>query len=150
MKVEGIDHIHIAVKDLKKAAKLFSDIMGSEWVGPIKPAEDFITAFDNLGFELMQQTSPEGFIAKFIQRRGEGLFSVGLKVPNLDEAVADLEAKGIKVLWKGVVNESLKVAMTNPKDTFGVMLELLEYKERKPVALANLNIDKVMNIPSVS
>lgn len=150
MKVERIDHIHIAVKDLRKAANLFSDILGTKWVGPIEPAEGFITAFDTLGLELMQQTSPEGFITDFIQRRGEGLFSIGLKVPNLDEAVADLEARGIRVLWKGVVNESYKVAMTHPKDTYGVMFELVEYEERTPATLANLNIDKVMNIPSLT
>ena len=73
-----------------------------------------------------------------------------MKVTNLDEAVAELETRGIRVMWKGVVNESLKVAMTHPKDTFGVMLELLEYEERKPIALANLNIDSVMDIPSVT
>ena len=149
MKVERIDHIHIAVKDLRKAAKFFADIMGTKWVGPIEPAEDMITAFDSLGFELLQQTRPEGWIADFIQKRGEGLFSIGLKVSNLDEAVAELEAKGVRIGWKGAVNESLKVAMTHPKDTYGVMLELLEYEERAPISLANLNIDKVMNIPSL-
>ena len=150
MKVERIDHIHIAVKDLRKAAKFFADIMGTKWVGPIEPGEgDIITAFDSLGFELLQQTSPKGWIADFIQKRGEGLFSVGLKVPNLDEAVAELEAKGVRIGWKGAANESLKVAMTHPKDTYGVMFELLEYEERAPISLANLNIDKVMNIPSL-
>ena len=149
MEVERIDHIHIAVKDLREAAKKFSDIMACQWVGPIEPGGDMITAFDSLGFELFQPTSPDTSLARFIAQRGEGLYSVALKVPNLDEAVADLEAKGIRILWKGVVNESLKVAMTHPKDTYGVMFELVEYEERTPVTLANLNINKVMNIPSL-
>jgi methylmalonyl-CoA/ethylmalonyl-CoA epimerase len=150
MKVERIDHIHIAVKDLKKAVQLFSSIMETKWTGPIEPGPDIITAFDSLGLELLQQTTSKGFVANFIERRGEGLFSIGLKVSNLDEAVADLEEKGVRVPWKGVVNESLKVAMTHPKDTYGVQFELLEYEERTPITLANLNIDKVMDIPSLT
>jgi len=133
MKVERIDHIHIAVKDLKKAVKLFSSIMETKWTGPIEPGPDIITAFDSLGLELLQQTTSKGFVADFIERRGEGLFSVGLKVSNLDEAVAHLEEKGVRVPWKGVVNESLKVAMTHPKDTYGVHLSYWNMKNALPL-----------------
>lgn len=84
MEVERIDHIHVAVKDLKKAAKSFSNIMGTKWVGPIEFEDgDFKTAFDSLGFELLQPTSSDNFLAHFIEEKGEGIYSIGLKVPNL-------------------------------------------------------------------
>ena len=152
MKIEKIDHIHVAVKDLKEAAKSFGDIMGTRWVGPIElPDGNMRTAFDTLGFELVQPTSPDSPLAKFIEKRGEGVYSIGLKVPNLDEAIADLEARGIRVPWRGsgkdFNNESLRgVALTNPKDTHGVMFELLEYDEWTPISLANL--DRLADIPS--
>jgi len=153
MKIEKIDHIHIAVEDLKKAAKSFSDIMGTKWVGPIESSAmpGMKTTFDTLGFELVQPTSPDSPLAKFIQKRGEGVYSIGLKVSNLDETIADLEARGVRVVWRGsgkdFNNESIRgVALTNPKDTHGVMFELLEYDEWTPISLANL--DRLADIPS--
>jgi len=153
MKVERIDHIHIVVKDLREAAKFFGEIMGTKWVGPIESPgmPGMKTTFDTLGFELMQPTSPDTPLAKFIQKRGEGIYSIGLKVSNLDEAIADLKDRGVRVAWRGsgkdFQNESLRgVALTNPKDTHGVMFELLEYDERTPASIANL--DRLTNMPS--
>ena len=73
----------------------------------------------------------------------EGLFSIGLKVPDLDEAVAELEAKGIKCAWKGEV-PCLKAAQLKI-DAYNVWIELLEYDDVPPVALANLG--KTSEIP---
>ena len=143
MKVEKIDHIHVVVKDLEAAAKFFSDLLGTQFFGPRESVGlgDKI-AFDNLGFELMQPTGP-GKVAKLLEEHGEGVVHIGLKVSNLDEAVAELRAKGIPVecwrdykdpAWKDVVNKG-SITISHEK-TYGVMFELVEYQDVHPTALA--------------
>jgi len=148
MKVERIDHIHIYVKDLKDVAKFFSEIMGSKWIGPMEiPEANAIVAFDNLGIELQQATSPDTPVARFVESRGNALASIGIKVPNIDEAIAELEAKGIRITWRGG-SEYLKAALTHPKDTKGIMLELLEFDHVTAAAVGNAIPNVLKNLPS--
>ena len=144
MKIEKIDHIHILVKDLEKAMKFFSNLMGTEFVGPIVLSDHRI-AFDNVGLELVAPSSPK--TPEHMEKMGarEGLFSIGLKVPDLDEAIAELEAKGIKYSWKGQL-PCLKAAQIK-LDDYGVCIELVEYDNVPPVALACLN--KTREVPFV-
>ena len=143
MKVERIDHIHIAVKDLEAAAKFFSDTIGSRWFGPKQGRPGFQIAFDNLGLELQQPTTPDNPVAKHLEEHGQGVTWIGLKVPNLDEAVAELKAKGIRVeYWIDYtgLKVDLKAARTvDPEETYGVMFELVEYEDVPPAALGNWN-----------
>ena len=143
MKIEKIDHVHLLVKDLEKAMKFFSDLMGTQFVGPI-PYSDHRIAFDSAGrLELKSPLTAktpkhmEGMDVK------EGLFSIALKVPDLDEAVAELEAKGIKCFHKGE-GPCLKGAQLKI-DAYNVWIELLEYDDVPAVALANLG--KTSEIP---
>jgi len=156
MKVERIDHIHIFVSDLKQAAERFSEVLGStKWVGPIDLGTTR-TAFDNLGFELVEVSpSSNSLINRFVPPKGEGFWSIGLRVPNLEDAIADLEAKGVrciefqpgvKIIGGSGDFASLRAAMTEPDDMYGVMFELVKYDERTPTSLANLN--RLADIPS--
>jgi len=154
MKVDKICHIHFWVKDAREAAKRFSEVLGSKWVGPIlwDPLK-LRVVFDHYGIELFEPVAPnEPPQARFIPPNGEGFACLGLKVPDIEEAVADLKSKGIRfvemVPGETILqaNESLRAAWTEPEDFFNVMLELLEYEERQPIALANLN--RLVNIPS--
>jgi methylmalonyl-CoA/ethylmalonyl-CoA epimerase len=139
MKIEKIDHIMIVVKDLMAAAKFFSNIMGTQWIGPRDTGLGFIVAFDNLGFELMQPTTPDNPVAKHLEDHGEGVAYIGLKVPNIEEAIAELEAKGIKTKgWREVFKGDVKVVRTlESEKTFGVQIELVEYKNVPTIAFAN-------------
>ena len=157
MKIERLDHVHLYVDNLREVAAFLSDLLGTRWVGPIEfPEHGVMTAFNSLGIEMLQSTtSPDdtakplgAYIARVVESRGNMIVSLGLKVPDLDEAVAELEAKGIRVI-PGGGNESIKAASTDRRDTKGIMLELVEYKDYAPVALANLNIDKLIDIPSI-
>ena len=151
MKVERMDHMHIVVKDIEAAGRFFADIMGSHVFGPRDTGLGFKVAFDNLGIEFMAPTAPGNPIADRIDGYGEGLAWIGLKVPDLDEAVAELREKGIKVAywrdysdpnWKGDV----RAARTeDPTQTYGVALELAEYRDVQPVAAANWQ--KIGEIP---
>ena len=145
MKVEKVAHFHIVVKNIEAAAQLFSDLLGVKFVGPIQGVTPVKCAFDDrLGLELQQPTSSEGYVAGFLEEYGEGAVTMGLKVADIDEAIAELEAKGIGVLVKGG-NDQIRFAVTDPKDTFGVALELLEYQgvQDAPCAL----LGKVAELP---
>jgi len=129
MKVERIDHIHIFVKDLEKSKGVFSRILGTKFCEPMVSEEwGLKSVLDPLGVELMASTSPEGFIAKTIERRGEGLAAISLKVPDIEEAIAELTAMGLRLVSRFEVGQ-LKEAHFHPKDAFGVMIELCEYRE---------------------
>ena len=144
MKVERIDHIHVYVKNLETAVKSFSDLLGSRFVGPTQHPVCRV-AFDNLGFELVEPT-PEHPMAKALEERGEGAHCIGVKVPNIDEAVAELEAKGIKILFRGIRGRiDVEVAHTDPKALHGVCIELVQYQDTQGALWANLN--KVRDLP---
>ncbi len=131
MKADGLDHIHIAVKDLKRAVALFSKLMDAKPSGVFESTEgNFRFQFVKLGpvvAQMMEPTSPDSLIAQFIERRGEGLHSMSFKVINLDKAVADLQAAGFQLLGRSDTGY-IKQAHFNPKDTFGITVELCEYK----------------------
>jgi len=120
--------------------------LGTQFAGPINFSDHSI-AFDNTGLELLAPVATE--IPKHMKENmeqipvREGLFSIGLKVPDLDEAIAELEAKGIKYAWKGQI-PGLKAAQLK-LDDYGVWIELVEYDNVPPVALACL--DKTREVP---
>jgi len=143
MKVERLDHIHVVVKDLEKAAKFFSELLDTRFAGPkeSKGLGDKI-AFDRLGFELMQPTGP-GTVADLLDKYGEGVTHIGLKVSNLDEAVAEFRARGINTeCWRDYKDPAHKdtvnkgATTSSPEKTFGVNFEIVEYEDIHPTALA--------------
>ena len=126
MKVEKIDHVHIAVRDLEAATKFFSETLGVPFsaIREYKAADVRITMSPQ-GIELIQPLSPDGAVARFIEKRGEGLHAITLKVPNLEEAIAELQSKGLKLVGR-VESDTMKEAQFHPKDAYGVMIELIE------------------------
>ncbi|MCD6453496.1 MAG: VOC family protein [Dehalococcoidales bacterium] len=154
MKVDRLCHVHFWVNDLRKACSRYSEILEDKWVGPIDwdPLK-LVVAFDNIGIELFEPKTLDSPSAKYRPASGEGFACLGLKVHNIDEAVADLKSKGMRFLealpgqYILQANESLRAAWTLPEDLFGVMLELLEYEDRTPISLANLN--RLSHIPEV-
>lgn len=139
MKVQRIDHVHIIVKDLESAVKFFSDMMGTTFVGPRDIDLGFKVAFDNLGLEIMQPTSPGNPVAEHLEKYGEGVAYIGLKVPDIEEAIAELEAKGISVKrWREKwVGDIKAIRIEASEKTYGVKFELVEYKDAQPAAMAN-------------
>ncbi len=140
MKIERIDHVHILVKDLEGAIKFLSDIMGTKWIGPIdrRPiGRQLRVAFDNIGLELLSPTSPDDPWGPIIEREGEGVCSLGLKVPDIDGAIAELEAKGIRLERRGEIPD-VKFAIFYPEDCYGVRIELVQYETMQPIGVANM------------
>ncbi len=127
MKVEKIDHIHAYAKDLEGAVRLFTDLLGKEFL-PVWESDDFGTraAFHPLGFEFLQPTDPNGPVAQTIGPREEGILFVCFKVPDIEEAIAEMEWRGIKMIHQYQVGK-LKEALFESTNTFGVQIELCEY-----------------------
>ncbi len=142
MKAEKLDRVYIAVKDLDKAAKFFSEILGTTFADPpfVKDEVSLRTAFSPIGVQLIEPTSPKAAVAKFIDNRGEGMFGLCFKVSNLDEAVAALESRGIRPVTR-VGEGKLMNVQFHPKDCFGVSLVLTAYPEKHGAEVAGREID---------
>jgi len=133
-KVLKVDHIGIAVKDMETAKKFYTEMlgmkaMGEEVVEQQKVKVCFIPSGDS-EVELLESTSPEGPIAKFIEKNGEGIQHVALRVDNIAAALEDLKAKGVRLIDEvpryGAGGAS--IAFIHPKATGGILLELSERK----------------------
>ena len=126
MQVEKIHHISILVKDLEKAGKLYAGLFGMEFSGPHENKElDVKTLRSSLGINIVAPLTEDGPAARGLARRGEGLSMLVLNVPDLDEAIADMESHGVRLVGRED-RPSARVASFHPKDLHGVMIELME------------------------
>jgi methylmalonyl-CoA/ethylmalonyl-CoA epimerase len=134
MKTLKIDHIGIAVKSIAEARKLYEGILGLKYEGSETVAEQKVTtAFFPIGdteIELLESTDPEGPIAKFIEKRGEGIQHIAFRVENIEEALEELKKQGIHLIDEKprIGAGGAKIAFLHPKATGGVLIELCERK----------------------
>ncbi len=132
MKTLTIDHIGVAVKSIKEAKRIYQDILGLKITEVEEIAEQKVkVAFIPVGeseVELLESTSPDGPVAKFIESRGEGLQHIAFRVENVDSALQELKDKGVRLIdqtpRKGA--GGAKIAFIHPKETGGVLIELTE------------------------
>jgi len=129
-----LDHIGIAVKDLEVAKKFYTEILGMKAQGEeVVEQQQVKVCFIPCGdseVELLESTSPEGPIAKFIEKNREGIQHIALRVDNIENALADLKAKGVRLIDEvpryGAGGAS--IAFVHPKSTGGILLELTQRK----------------------
>lgn len=125
-----IDHVGVAISDLDESLKFFKDALGLD----LEPPEDIPSQRVRAHFlqageatvELVESTSPESPIAKFIARRGPGLHHLCLRVDDIVAALAELKSKGVKLIDETPrpgAHHSL-VAFIHPSSTHGVLVEL--------------------------
>lgn len=138
MKVNKIDHICIAVKNLEEAKKIWEPLLGKS--GPddayIDEPEKINVArymVGEVGFELMESTTPDGDVAKFIENRGEGVMLISFNVDNTREAIKELEGQGYPFIPDGKGETArpfrdCEFAFIHPKKLNGVLTELIDYK----------------------
>ncbi|MEO7922763.1 MAG: methylmalonyl-CoA epimerase [Chitinophagaceae bacterium] len=133
--MQKIEHIGIAVKSLEKAVPLFEKLLNSECYKTEQvESEKVNTAFFKQGatkIELLESTDPEGIIARFIQKKGEGLHHIAFDVTDIHQEMERLKKEGFVLL-----NETPKpgadnklVCFLHPKDTNGVLIELCMEKK---------------------
>ncbi|MGC9975398.1 MAG: methylmalonyl-CoA epimerase [Syntrophales bacterium] len=132
MKIIKVDHIGVAVNSIEASLKFFANTLGLKLEGQETVAEQKVTtAFLPVGdteVELLQSTAPDGPIAGFIEKKGEGVQHVAFLVDNIEAALKELEAKGIRLIDKvpRMGAGGKKIAFVHPKDTFGVLVELCQ------------------------
>jgi len=132
MKTTKLDHIGIAVKDLEKSLAFYEDVLGITCEGKETVEEQKVrVAFLPIGdteVELLESTDPEGPIAKFIDKKGEGIQHMAYRVDNIEKAIASMKEKGIRMIDEKPRYGAggAKIAFCHPKDTNGVLIELSE------------------------
>ena len=125
-----LDHIGIAVGDLAQALAFYRDALGLEVEPPEEvPSQRVRAHFVPVGeatLELLEPTSPESPIAKFIEKRGPGVHHVTLRVDDLGDALARLKARGVRLIDQEPREgaEGALIAFVHPASTPGVLVEL--------------------------
>ena len=130
--MKKIEHIGIAVKDISASNELFSKLFGEpHYKVEAVESEGVKTSFFKIGenkIELLEATKEDSPIAKFIERRGEGIHHIAFDVENIEEEIIRLKKEGFIVLndtpKKGADNKL--VAFLHPKTTNGVLIELCQ------------------------
>src|SRR5512143_3652229 len=138
MRVNKVDHICIAVKSLDEARKAWEPILGKS-----KPDDPYIDEpekirvarywLGGIGFELMESTTPEGPVAKWIEKNGEGVMVISLNVDNTREAIKEIEPKGYPLITASGGEKTrpfrdCEFAFIHPRKMNNVLLELIDYK----------------------
>ena len=132
MKILKIDHLGIAVNSIEDGKKFWSDVLGLEFEGAETVEEQKVTtAFFPVSeseVELLESTSPDGPVAKYIEKRGAGIQHVAFRVENIDAALAELKEKGVKLIDQEprIGAGGARIAFLHPKATGGVLVELCE------------------------
>jgi methylmalonyl-CoA/ethylmalonyl-CoA epimerase len=137
MKTSHIEHIGIAVSNLSESIRYYEDIMGLKcYKTEVVPDQKVRTAFFRCGetkIELLESTDPESPVAKFIEKRGEGIHHIAFAVNDIEKRLKEAESAGVKLIdsspRKGA--DGLQIAFLHPKSTFGVLTELCEDKSDK-------------------
>ena len=130
MKISHIEHIGIAVKNLDEAIPFYENILGLKCYKTEEVSDQKVkTAFFMAGqtkIELLEPTSPESPVAKFIEKRGTGIHHLAYAVDNVDKALGELAEKGVQLIdkkgRKGA--EELNIGFLHPKSTMGVLTEI--------------------------
>ena len=134
-KILRIDHIAVAVKDVDAGIARYQTILGAELVEKAelsimgnRMSAAYLKVGDGL-IVLDGAVEPDGFIAKFIERRGEGLHHLGMVVDDLDGYVGGLEAAGVRIAHRESLGPLRREILLSPKDLCGVVAQVIEWKE---------------------
>lgn len=127
-----VEHIGIAVKDMAESQKLFETLLGTPcYKKEAVESENVTTAFFQKGetkIELLESSDPEGIIAKFIEKKGEGLHHIAFEVEDIRAEMKRLKSEGFKLLMeepkRGADNKL--ICFVHPKSANGVLLELCQ------------------------
>ena len=132
MKIEKIDHICFAVEDLEKTKKIYEENLG------LVPAVEYVAESESIkvaryyigevAVEFMESTGSEGEVAKFVKKRGEGVFLIAYKIEDLDGALAELKAKGADLIDQEprALFGTRYAFIQKPNQLCGVLTELIE------------------------
>jgi methylmalonyl-CoA/ethylmalonyl-CoA epimerase len=132
LKAKEIDHICIAVKDLAQARKIYEETFGLPLALEYTAEQEKIKVaryyLGSVALELMESTTPDGDVARFIEKKGEGVFLISYRVDNVEAGLAELKDKGARL-----IDQEPRTLMGNryafimpPADTCGVLTEIID------------------------
>lgn len=133
--IKKVDHIGIAVQNLEETLQFYTETLGIELHGTeIVEEQKVKVAFLPVGdteIELLESTEPDGPITKFIEKKGEGIQHIALRVDNIEVAIEEMKAKGVKMIDEKPRYGAggAKIAFCHPKSTKGVLVELTERED---------------------
>ncbi len=133
--IKGIDHVGIAVKSIEEAKKFWVDTLGLKYLRteevPDQKVRVAILAAGETMVELLEPTTPDSPVQKFIDKRGEGLHHMTFETDNIAERLKSLKRSNV-----GLIDEEPRIgaggaciAFVHPKSAHGVLIELCEYHD---------------------
>jgi methylmalonyl-CoA/ethylmalonyl-CoA epimerase len=138
MKANKVDHICIAVRNLEEAKKIWEPVLGKSAPDDAyidEPEKINVARYwvGEIGFELMESTTPDGDVARYIEKYGEGVMIISLNVDNTRESVEELQGKDYPFIPDsgGEVARPFRdceFAFIHPKKMNGVLTEIIDYK----------------------
>ncbi len=135
MNLEQIEHIGIAVKSIEEALNFYEGILGLKCYKIEEVADQKVkTAFLKIGevkLELLEPTSDDSPVAKFIEKRGEGIHHIAFKSGNIEEDLQSLKNDGIRLIDEHPRTgaDNMEIAFLHPKSTQGVLFEICQPKK---------------------
>lgn len=135
MPVKALNHVGIAVRSIDDQKSYYEDTLGMQFEGTEEvPSQKVRVAFFRAGdvrIELLEPTDPDSGVAKFLEKRGEGLHHVAFTVEDINARIAELKESGLRMIDDSPRPGShhMQIAFVHPKSTFGVLTELCEPPE---------------------
>lgn len=129
-----LEHIGIAVKNLESANQIFADLFGQDaYKQEQVESEGVSTSFFQVGqskIELLEASAPDSAIAKFIEKRGEGIHHLAFEVEDIDFEIERLSKLGYRLINETPKDgaDNKRIAFLHPKSTNGVLVELCQEK----------------------
>lgn len=127
-----INHVGIAVKNLENSIPFYRDQLGMAFEGTEEVVEQRVrVAFLKVGesrIELLEPTSPDSPVAKFLEKNGEGIHHLAYEVEDIEQALKDLDAQGVRLIDKKPRNgaHGSRIAFLHPKASGGVLTEICQ------------------------
>jgi methylmalonyl-CoA/ethylmalonyl-CoA epimerase len=137
MELTHIEHLGIAVKSIEAQLPYYENVLGLKCYSIEEVADQKVkTAFFKIGqtkIELLEPTSEDSAVAKFIEKKGEGIHHIAFAVDSVATALAEAEGKGVQLIDKAPRKgaEGLNIAFLHPKTTGSVLTELCEDPSKK-------------------
>jgi methylmalonyl-CoA epimerase len=133
--IKRVHHIGIAVNNLKESVALFEKMLGIKAeiheAASQKVTEASFKMEDGVEIDLLEPMGPDSTVAKFLEKRGEGLHHVALEVDDINAGLKEMEAKGIQLIDKvGREGVAGQIGFLHPKSVNGVLFELIEPKDK--------------------
>ena len=135
MNVNKLDHLCVAVKNLDEARKVWEPVLGKT-----EPDDAYVDEsvkirvarywLGEVGFELMESTTPDGDVARFIEKRGEGVMLISFNVDSTREAMDELREQGYPFIGGARQFRDCEFAFIHPSKMNGVLLEIIDDKDK--------------------